>query len=155
MPHKMVKLHLQEKQRRVSCPPMKFSHSHQQKISASMLFALAALALIALAYSKLPTSWQLPCLLHQWSGFPCPTCGATRCASLLLQGSFQAAFLQQPLIFCTTGLIGLLFLYRLFAQLLHRPTLRIHLETKKERLLFALLITTLITANWIYLIGQA
>ena len=148
----MVKLHLQEKPRGLSFSQMKCTLSHQKKSSRTTLGVLILIVPLAILYSQIPERWHLPCILYQWSGIPCPTCGTTRCATLILHGSLQDAFNQQPLAFCALLLLGLGLLYHILTQIAHLPALRIHLETRKERLFIGLGLLLLITANWIYLL---
>ena len=39
------------------------------------------------------------CLLREWTGLPCPTCGSTRLVEALLAGDVGAALAHNPLVF--------------------------------------------------------
>ncbi|MEA3207421.1 MAG: hypothetical protein QOE70_478 [Chthoniobacter sp.] len=64
-----------------------------------------SLSSLALAWLWLHLGLPRPaCPFHALTGCPCPTCGATRCVALALDGSFGAAFLINPLI--STAIVG-------------------------------------------------
>jgi hypothetical protein len=44
-----------------------------------------------------------PCLLHEWTGLPCPTCGTTRSAVSLLHGDLAGAVGWNPLAAAAAG----------------------------------------------------
>jgi hypothetical protein len=41
-------------------------------------------------YFTLPGSWRLPCLIREFTGMPCVTCGFTRAFQSFLQFDFEA-----------------------------------------------------------------
>ena len=123
-----------------------------KKETASMqgfLFLLGGLCMIQLL---LPDPLKVRCLFRLWSGHPCPTCGATRCAELLLHGNWPAAFITQPLVFAALLGLALLQLYLLAARLLQKPVLVLQLETRRGKILALLLAIALIACNWVYLL---
>lgn len=73
------------------------------------LWALGA-ACAALTAPLLPYLASLagPCALHALTGFPCPTCGATRAATALSHGRIAAALAWNPLaaLCLSAGLVG-------------------------------------------------
>ena len=131
---------------------MKLARSTPQKLIAPSRLRMGLFVLFVLIYVNLPPAWQIPCLFHTWSGFPCPTCGTTRCAELIFQGHLGAAFILQPLMFCVLILCGLLIFYPVACRLLRQPVLYIQLETRRERIVFGSILILLIVTNWIYLI---
>jgi hypothetical protein len=65
---------------------------------------------VSLACAALAFAWVgfglpgPPCVFHKVTGWPCLTCGSTRCVRLLLQGAFGGAFRMNPFFF--TCLLG-------------------------------------------------
>lgn len=100
----------------------------------------------------LPDGLQLRCRFHALTGWPCPTCGTSRCASLLLDGSLGEAFRIQPLLFCGMLLMLPLIVYMLPALFLNWPIPRIRLERKQEKYGLIAGMLLIVAANWIYLI---
>jgi hypothetical protein len=63
-------------------------------------------AFLLLALAAFITKWALPrmatlmpaCPLRTWTGWNCPGCGGTRCASRLLSGELMGAFTMNPIV---------------------------------------------------------
>ena len=102
----------------------------------------------------LPVQWQVHCRFHEWTGLPCPACGATRCAELLAGGHLAEAARMQPLLFGFAGLLVPFLLYLIPALLLNWPLPRVELEGRKDWVRLLAGIAVIVTANWIYLIIQ-
>ena len=65
----------------------------------ALLWGGVAVSTIALRPVLLPLAVLLPgCALHAWTGYPCPTCGATRAALSLANGHPVAALGANPLL---------------------------------------------------------
>ncbi|MBD5461044.1 MAG: DUF2752 domain-containing protein [Lachnospiraceae bacterium] len=58
-----------------------------------------ALAALAVYYAATGLLFRASCPMRLLTGFPCPGCGGTRAAVLLLQGRFQEAFGMNPAVF--------------------------------------------------------
>lgn len=88
-------------------------------LALSTSTALAALVWLTF---RLP---QPPCLLHRWTGLPCPTCGGTRAALALVRGDIVAAWGWNPLV--TVGLLALVVAnaYAAVVLLFRLPCLRL------------------------------
>jgi hypothetical protein len=88
------------------------------------------------------------------TGYPCLTCGATRCSIALLHGNLVGAWLWNPLGF--VALCGVA-LYDLYASIVFLGGLRrVRLVdwTAKEKKAARVGAIVLIAANWIYLLSQ-
>lgn len=93
------------------------------------------------------------CFIKNTTGYPCPACGTTRAAHLLLQGHLKEAFLLNPLgypillFLCTAPIL-------LIADLLqnkdrfYRFYLWVELQFKKPWIFLPSII--LITLNWFW-----
>ncbi|MEO5717041.1 MAG: DUF2752 domain-containing protein, partial [Chthoniobacterales bacterium] len=93
-----------------------------REIDHELLWLFVSLGAFASAFvwfaARLPTP---QCVFHRLTGFPCPTCGATRAAFQFLHGHFADSFFLNPLAFLSFG--GLLFfdLYALAALMTRAP----------------------------------
>ena len=92
------------------------------------------------------------CWVRRLTGLPCPTCGATRCATSLGHGDLVGAWRHNPLIFVCYGGTLLVNLYAVAVLLFRLRRLRLaNVPVKVKRALSAVVIIAL-TANWIYLL---
>lgn len=64
------------------------------------------------------------CVFHEFTGFPCPGCGATRCVRHLLKGEWLTAFLLNPVFFVTVFLFAIYDVYAATVLALRLPRLR-------------------------------
>src|SRR3954470_16701591 len=94
------------------------------------------------------------CPFLAMTGYPCLTCGATRCSIALFQGNFLAAWLWNPLAF--VALCGLAFydLYAAIVLLAGLRRLRSADWTAVERKAARIGVIVLIAVNWIYLLSH-
>ena len=91
-----------------------------------------------------------PCMFHEITGIPCPTCGATHCGYYLSRAQFIPAFVSNPFIFFL--FIGLvLWGGNTLAGLVLNKNIKFILTVKESRIIRILLILSL-PLNWIYLI---
>jgi hypothetical protein len=99
----------------------------------------------------LPT---LRCPFLAVTGYPCLTCGATRCAIALGHGNFSAAWLWNPL--ALVALCGLIVfdVYAAVVLIARAPRLRLVNWTRTEKNAVRVVIVALIVVNWIYLLGH-
>jgi Protein of unknown function (DUF2752) len=94
------------------------------------------------------------CWVRRLTGLPCPTCGATRCATSLAHGDLAGAWRHNPLIFVCYGGTLLVNLYAAAVLLFRLRRLRLaNVPVKVKRALSAVVIIAL-TANWIYLLAN-
>jgi hypothetical protein len=94
------------------------------------------------------------CPFLAMTGFPCLTCGATRCAVNFLHGSFLLAFSWNPLAFAALCGAALFDLYALVVVLARLPRLRLVDWTRTEKHAARIGAIALIAVNWIYLLAH-
>ena len=114
------------------------------------LWAVAAAGAVALApLAPLLSGLLPPCPLHTMTGFPCPTCGATRAALHLARGDVLAALAVNPLAAggLTFGVLGGLLAPAWVA--VRGPLPRVAPERRWRWLIAAVL-----AGNWIYVAAR-
>ena len=85
------------------------------ELDHELIWLLVSIGAGFLTWFWLAFDLPLPrCTWRALTGFPCPSCGATRCVRWLCSGDFLAAFQINPLLFFT--LIGIV-TYDLYAAL--------------------------------------
>ncbi len=130
---------------RVEKAPSRFPAGQVPVIAAAAVWAgLTALLMF------LPRGACAPavCPMKRLFGIPCPTCGATRAALLLLHGDPAGAFRMNPLVFVGGTVLGALLLLRIGAG----RSVRIDL-TPGERTGAWILFSVLLLANWVYVLA--
>lgn len=75
---------------------------------------LLVVGLVAPIAAWVFTRWGLrtpPCLFYEFTGYPCPSCGATRALRAVVMGDLRGAFLLNPLAFAVmlAGLVAVLY----------------------------------------------
>jgi hypothetical protein len=111
----------------------------------------ASLCLLGLALAT--PGIQLPrCVFKTLTGLPCPTCGVTRTVIALSRFDVGRAFYLNPLaaVACVAGLVYLLYAATVLGLRLPRLRPRVS-EIDAWRL--RVLVVTVVTINWIWLIG--
>jgi hypothetical protein len=99
----------------------------------------------------LPT---LRCPFLAVTGYPCLTCGATRCAIALGHGNFSVAWLWNPLAFLALCFVIVFDLYAAIVLIARAPRLRLIDWTRAEKNAVRIAVVTLILVNWIYLLAH-
>ena len=115
-----------------------------------------SVAVGALTCGALWLRLQLPwptCLFHRLSGYPCPTCGATRAAIALLRGNVIAAWRWNPLALALYLALGFFNLYALAVLVTGGRRLRLVQVGSVTANSFRALFVFLVLTNWIYLLG--
>jgi Protein of unknown function (DUF2752) len=97
----------------------------------------------------LPT---LRCPFLAITGYPCLTCGATRCAIALGHGNFPAAWLWNPLAMMALCFVVVFDLYAAIVLIARAPRLRLIDWTRAEKNAVRIAVVALIVVNWIYLL---
>ena len=120
--------------------------------SRFVLRVLSLLGFLVLVQVILPERFQLFCPFMCWGGFPCPSCGATRCIQWILTGSPVAAVRMNPLVFFSVFLIGGWLVSCAASIWFKIPMLHVEFETFRERVFVGFCFVLVIAANWIYLI---
>ena len=114
-------------------------------------------SLACLAFAWLWLRLGLPllhCPLHELTGCPCPTCGATRCVRFALGGDFGAALLINPLAFCALGATALYAAYAATVLALRRPRLRLDTWPAWVGKSARIAAIATIAANWAWLVWR-
>ncbi|MFL6520419.1 MAG: DUF2752 domain-containing protein [Chthoniobacterales bacterium] len=97
----------------------------------------------------LPT---LRCPFLAVTGYPCLTCGATRCAIALGHGNFSAGWLWNPLALVALCGVIVFDVYAAIVLVGRTPRLRIIDWTPAARNAVRIAVVTLIVVNWTYLL---
>lgn len=90
-----------------------------------------------------------PCAFHALTGYPCPTCGATRCVLALLHGHVGEALGWNPLVFTALAGLAVLNLYAAGVLLGRLPRVRLSFSGMEGRLLRVAFVI-LLAVNWAY-----
>ena len=88
------------------------------------------------------------------TGYPCLTCGATRCTIALLHGNFSVAWSWNPLAFVALCGVGVFDLYAAVVLLGRTPRIRVISWTRAEKNIVRIAVVVLIAINWIYLLAH-
>lgn len=97
---------------------------------------------------------MLRCPFHTITGYPCLTCGSTRCAIALAQGNFLEAWSWNPLAFFALVGVALFDVYAAVVLLRRSPRLRIIDWTRGEKNVVRVGAVVLIAMNWAYLLAH-
>ena len=94
------------------------------------------------------------CPLLAMTGYPCLTCGATRCAIAFGHGHFFQAWLWNPL--ALAGLCGVVLfdLYAAVVLVARLPRLRPIDRSRAEKRIVRVTVVALLAVNWIYLLAH-
>jgi Protein of unknown function (DUF2752) len=96
----------------------------------------------------------LRCPFLAVTGYPCLTCGATRCTIALLHGNVSLAWSWNPLAFVALCGVALFDLYAAMVLLTRWPRLRIVEWTRAEKNAVRIAVLVLIVVNWAYLLAH-
>jgi hypothetical protein len=94
------------------------------------------------------------CPLLALTGYPCLTCGATRCAIAFLHGNLSLAWSWNPLAFVALCGVVLFDLYAAIVLLARLPRLRVVDWTRVEKNAARVTAIALILLNWAYLLAH-
>ncbi len=100
----------------------------------------------------LPVARLLPsCLIKEFFGFPCPTCGATRSVVRLSYGDLRGSFAANPLVSLALVSTVIFFLWSVASLIMGLPRIELVLsEREKNRMRAGVIL--LVVANWLYLV---
>jgi hypothetical protein len=99
----------------------------------------------------LPT---LRCPFLAVTGYPCLTCGATRCAIAFLHADLATAWSWNPLALVALGGVALFDLYAAIVLLTRAPRLRVIEWTRSEKNAVRIAVLAFIVVNWTYLVAH-
>jgi hypothetical protein len=94
------------------------------------------------------------CPFRAVTGYPCLTCGATRCAIAFFHGNLSAAWSWNPLAFVALCGVVAFDLYAIVVLLTRGPRLRVIEWTRAEKNAVRIAVILLIFANWAYLLAH-
>jgi hypothetical protein len=97
---------------------------------------------------------NLRCALLSATGFPCLTCGATRCAIALAHGHVAQAWHWNPLALLALCGVAIFDVYAGVVLVGQLPRLRVVDWTRAEKNVVRLAVVALIAVNWIYLMAH-
>jgi hypothetical protein len=128
-------------------PPDEFNHELVW-LAVSVTAAVGGAIWLRLGF---PT---LRCPFLAVTGYPCLTCGATRCAIAFLRADFFAAWLWNPLALVALCGVALFDVYALIVLITRGPRLRLVDWTRPEKNAVRIAVIALIAVNWIYLLAH-
>jgi uncharacterized protein DUF2752 len=94
------------------------------------------------------------CVLHDLTGLPCVTCGATRSAIEFFHGHFVAALNRNPLVFVALCGVVAFDLYAFAVVATRAPRLRFVCRNQAERQYARAILIVALALNWIYLLSH-
>jgi hypothetical protein len=94
------------------------------------------------------------CPFRDVTGYPCLTCGATRCAIALSHGNLPLAWSWNPLALVALCGVALFDLYAVVVLMTRGPRLRVIDWRRAEKNAVRIAVIALIVVNWIYLIAH-
>jgi len=94
------------------------------------------------------------CPLRQWTGIPCPTCGATRMVRAVLAGEPVRALAANPLLFLVLTGVAVWAVAATLGRVLRLPGWRVTLEPHEWWLVRGAAVLA-IAGDWIYLLWRA
>jgi hypothetical protein len=116
-----------------------------------------AVSVVALAAGVVWLGLGLPwlvCPFRTVTGYPCLTCGATRCAIAFSHGHLSMAWSWNPLAFIALCSVALFDLYAAVILLARGPRLRVIDWTRAEKNAVRIAVVMLILVNWAYLLAH-
>ena len=96
----------------------------------------------------------LRCPFFTITGYPCLTCGATRCTIAFLHGNLPLAWSWNPLALIALSAVALFNLYAVIVLVARGPRLRVIDWTSAEKKAVRVAVIVLILANWAYLLSH-
>ena len=94
------------------------------------------------------------CPFLAMTGYPCLTCGATRCAIAFAHGNFAHALTWNPLASIALAAVFLFDLYAAVVLAARLPRLRIIEWTRGEQRCARIFVIGLLLLNWAYLLAH-
>jgi hypothetical protein len=94
------------------------------------------------------------CPFLEFTGYPCLTCGATRCAIAFSHLDFFRAWRWNPLAFVALCAVGVFNLYAVIVLLARLPRIRTVEWTRAEKNTLRIAVVILLLVNWTYLLAH-
>jgi uncharacterized protein DUF2752 len=128
-------------------PPDNFNHELVW-LAVSVATAIGGAIWLDLGF---PT---LRCPFLAVTGYPCLTCGATRCAIAFAHGNFSGAWLWNPLALVALCFVVVFDVYAAIVLIARSPRLVLVDWTWPEKNAVRIAVVALIVLNWIYLLAH-
>ena len=112
-----------------------------------------ALLVVGAVFLGLGLPW-IGCPFRAVTGYPCLTCGATRCAIAFFHGNLSLAWSWNPLALLALCGVMLFDLYAVIVLLARSPRLRVIEWTRAEKNAVRIAVVALIAVNWAYLLAH-
>ena len=128
-------------------PPAEFNHELIW-LTVSVAAAIGGTIWLRLGF---PT---LRCPFLAVTGYPCLTCGATRCAVAFLHGNFSTAWLWNPLALVALCGVAVFDVYAAVVLIMRARRPRFVDWTRAEKNAVRVAVIALIAVNWIYLVAH-
>jgi hypothetical protein len=93
------------------------------------------------------------CLFKEWTGLPCPTCGATRMIESLLTGDILAAAAWNPLMFAGLAALALWAIASTARLFFGQPAWGVVMG-RGEKLGLRIFAAGAVVISWVYLISR-
>jgi len=123
-----------------------------QGVPLGTVFGVVLVLAAALAAVWLRLGLPLPlCHFREWTGVPCPTCGATRMVQALLSGEIGQALVLNPLLFLGLAGVAVWALIATAVRLFGLPTWRVRIGSR-EWLVVRVAVVAMFFSDWIYLV---
>ncbi len=100
---------------------------------------------------RLPTP---QCVIYQFSGWPCLSCGGTRAARAVLHGDLPAALAWNPLVTAILAVAAMYIVYAAIVCLFRLPRVRVSAVAPSAAIAIRIGVVIGLAANWIYLIAR-
>jgi len=97
------------------------------------------------------------CMIKNFAGFPCPSCGTTRAVQLLFKGDFTASFLTNPFGIIVSSFMLFLPIWIVFDVLLKKQsfyTFYNKMESILKQKYIAIPLIILVVLNWMWNINK-
>ena len=126
-----------------------------KELDHELVWLAVSLAAVVLggAWLWLGLAWPR-CPLLTLTGYPCLTCGATRCAIAFGHGHLFQAWHWNPLAFVALCGVALFDVYAAMVLAVRLPRLRLVEWTGSEKNTLRVAVVVLITLNWAYLLAH-
>jgi Protein of unknown function (DUF2752). len=124
------------------------------EIDHELIWLSVSIVSLGLAAAWLTVGLPWPrCAFHEITGFPCATCGMTRCGIQFFHGHFLAALKWNPLVFAFLCGVIVFDLYAFAVLVTRAPRLRVAFQQAGKNYARGIVIGAF-AVNWIYLLSH-
>ncbi|MDB6170840.1 MAG: hypothetical protein JWL59_151 [Chthoniobacteraceae bacterium] len=134
---------------------MSWRYLKKNELDHELLWLCVSLAGLLMAAIWFRLKLQTPvCTFHELTGWPCPSCGCTRCLRHLLAARWMAALQINPLATAVAVFFLGFDLYAAVVTLGRLPRLRWDAITPRAANRLRIVAVTVIALNWAWLIHE-